>query len=77
MIGDSIYYAVTHTEMLKNRRVYYHVYYDEQKHTDDRKHLMQKVLSYENQLQEPFHSVPSLNRVKTMPSMSSPAAYMT
>ena len=52
MIGDSIYYAVTHTEMLKNRRVYYHVYYDEQKHTGDRKHLMQKVLSYENQLQE-------------------------
>lgn len=25
IIGDSIYYAVTHTEMLKNRRVYYHV----------------------------------------------------
>ncbi len=33
MIGDSIYYAVTHTEMLANRRVYYHVYYDEQRHT--------------------------------------------
>ena len=52
MIGDSIYYAVTHTEMLENRRVYYHVYYDEQRHTDDRKHLMQRIISYENQLQE-------------------------
>lgn len=52
MVGDNIYYAVTHTEMLKDRRVYYHVYYDEQKHTADRKHLMQKIISYENQLQE-------------------------
>lgn len=52
MIGDSIYYSVTHTEMLRNRRVHYHVYYDEQKHTDDRRHLMQKVISYENELQE-------------------------
>ena len=51
MIGDSIYYAATHTETLKGRRVYYHVYYDEQRHTDDRKHLMQKVIGYENELQ--------------------------
>ena len=52
MVGENIYYAQTHRTMLKDRRVYYHVYYDEQRHTDDKKHLMQKVIRIENGLQD-------------------------
>ena len=52
MVGDKIYYAKTYSDMLNNRRVYYHVYYDEERHMLEKKHLMQKVLQLENQLVE-------------------------
>ena len=46
------YYAKTYSDMLNNRRVYYHVYYDEERHMLEKKHLMQKVLQLETQLVE-------------------------
>lgn len=52
MAGDSIYYAKTYIKTLCSRRVYYHVYYDEERHTSEKKHLMQKVIQLENQLVE-------------------------
>lgn len=52
MVGENVYYAKTHMDKLKDRRVYYHVYYDEQRHTDEKKHLMQTVIRLENQLMD-------------------------
>lgn len=52
MVGKNIYYADTVTRTLNNRRVYYHVYFDERKHTDDRRHLLQKVIEIENGLMD-------------------------
>jgi transposase len=50
MIGDSIYYAKTYMDTFCDRRVYYHVYYDESHHAQEKEHVMQKVLSLEKQL---------------------------
>ncbi len=50
MVNENVYYARTYIDKLKDRRVYYHVYYDEQRHTDEKKHLMQTVIKLENQL---------------------------
>lgn len=52
MVGEAVYYAKTYTKTLCDRRVYYHVYYDEERQTLEKKHLMQKVLHLENQLAE-------------------------
>lgn len=57
MVGENIYYAQTYRKKLNNRRVYYHVYYDEDRHVREKKLLMRKVLHLENQLMEGSISV--------------------
>lgn len=52
MVDESIYYARTYIKKWNNRRVYYHVYYDEERNTREKKLLMRKVLHLENQLAE-------------------------
>lgn len=52
MVGENIYYAQTYIKKWNNRRVYYHVYYDEERNIREKKLLMQKVLHLENQLAE-------------------------
>ena len=52
MVDEDIYYAQTYIKKLNNRRVYYHVYYDEDRHVREKKLLMRKVLHLENQLAE-------------------------
>lgn len=52
MAGENIYYAQTYIRKWNNRRVYYHVYYDEERHIREKRLLMRKALHLENQLAE-------------------------
>ncbi len=55
MVGENIYYAQTHRTMLKNRRVNYHVYYDEQRHADAEKELAGYFIILTNHYKDPQH----------------------
>ena len=52
MVDDHIYYARTYIKKRNDRRVYYHVYYDEERNIREKKLLMRKVLHLEKQLTE-------------------------
>ena len=46
MVGENIYYAQTYIRKWNNRRVYYHVYYDKERHIREKRLLMRKVLQH-------------------------------
>ncbi|MDE5553125.1 MAG: transposase [Malacoplasma sp.] len=49
-VDGHIYYAATSTTTMYNRRVYIHVYYDQERHAQDTNRLFHKILKMENDL---------------------------